>query len=151
MENDRPLSVLFLCTGNSARSQMAEALLRHLSDGEIEVRSAGSAPKTQVHPLVAPLLRDEFGIDATDLFPKSTDHFGGRTFDYVITLCDNAAKACPVFLGNPQRIDWSLEDPANVDGDEEQRHAFRAVAHGLAERLEKWLSQPEVLRHLRAR
>jgi ArsR family transcriptional regulator, arsenate/arsenite/antimonite-responsive transcriptional repressor / arsenate reductase (thioredoxin) len=79
-----PLSVLFLCTGNSARSQMAEALLRHLSKGRIEVFSAGSAPQSDVHPLAKATLQSKFGIDASDLHPKSMTRFAGQHFDYVI-------------------------------------------------------------------
>src|SRR4029077_5612127 len=119
---------LFLCTGNSARSQMAEALLRHLSKGRVDVFSAGSKPQPQVHPIAKETLEYRYGLDATDLVPKSLDRFLGERFDYVITVCDRAAEACPVFPGDPERIHWSFEDPAAVNGETAQRRAFARVA-----------------------
>ena len=99
----RRLSVLFLCTGNSARSQMAEALLTQLTKGRIDVVSAGSAPQAQVHPQAIAILRSRFGIDTSGLRPKSMSQFLGQHFDYVITVCDRAAESCPVFPGDPER------------------------------------------------
>lgn len=129
------LRVLFLCTGNSARSQMAEALLRHQSGGRIHAFSAGSTPKARVHPTAIATLRDLFGIDGSGLTPKSVDAFAGQTFDYVITVCDRAAESCPIFPGAPTHLHWGFEDPAAVEGEAAQRRAFEAVARGLAERL----------------
>ena len=146
---DRRLSVLFLCTGNSARSQMAEAILRQLSANAIDVCSAGSAPQPDVHPLARQTLQSKYGVDTSDLHPKPLNQFLGREFDYVITVCDRAAESCPVFPGDPQRIHWSFEDPAAVRGEVEQRRAFEHVATGLAGRLRIWLSLPEVSRRLK--
>jgi protein-tyrosine-phosphatase len=148
MPNQR-LSVLFLCTGNSARSQMAEAILRQLSANAIDVYSAGSAPQPDVHPLARRTLESKYGVDTSDLHPKSLNQFLGHQFDYVITLCDRPAESCPVFPGDPQRVHWSFEDPAAVQGEVEQRRAFEHVATGLAGRLRIWLSLPDVSRRLK--
>ena len=145
---DQPLSVLFLCTGKSARSQMAEALLRKLSRDQIEVHSAGSAPKTEVHPMARAVLEKEYNIDTTDLRTKSLDRFLDRQFDYVITLCDQAAESCPVFPGDPDRIHWSFDDPATVADEDERRRAFEKAATGLAGRLRIWLSLPQISERL---
>ena len=142
------VSVLFLCTGNSARSQMAEALLRHLSRSRIDVASAGSAPQAAVHPLARETLETTYGIDTSDLYPKSLDRFLDRRFDYVITVCDRAAESCPVFPGDPERVHWSFEDPAAVQDEAERRRAFQHVAAGLTGRLRIWLSLPDVSRRL---
>jgi protein-tyrosine-phosphatase len=129
------MRVLFLCTGNSARSQMAEALTRHLSKNRIEAVSAGTAPQPAVHPLAIATLRERYGIDPTDLVPKSVDRFLKEPFDYVITVCDHAAEACPVFPGHARRLHWSFEDPAAVENENERRRAFANVAEGLAARI----------------
>jgi protein-tyrosine-phosphatase len=147
MAQDR-LSVLFLCTGNSARSQMAEALLRQLSANRIEVCSAGSTPEAQLHPLAKTTLEGKYGIDTAGLRPKPLNQFLSRHFDYVITVCDRASEICPVFPGDPQRIHWSFEDPAAVKDETEQRRAFEHVATGLGARLRIWLSLPDVSRRL---
>lgn len=147
---EQPLSVLFLCTGNSARSQMAEAILRQLSGNTIEVHSAGSAPQSEVHPMAKAILQNQYRIDTSDLHPKSLNQFLDRRFDYVITVCDRAAEACPVFPGDPQRIHWSFEDPAGVTDEAERRRAFEHVATGLAGRLRIWLSLPEVSRRTKS-
>lgn len=145
---EQRISVLFLCTGNSARSQMAEAILRQLSANRIDVHSAGSAPQPDVHPMAKAVLEDKYGIDTADLYPKSLDRFVARRFDYVITVCDRAAESCPVFPGDPQRIHWSFEDPAAVSDEEQRRRAFEHAATGLSGRLRIWLSLPEVSRRL---
>ena len=147
--SDERLSVLFLCTGNSARSQMAEAILRQLSHNQIDVYSAGSVPRPEVHPVAKMVLEKKYGIDTGILYPKSLDGFVNRSFDYVITVCDRAAETCPIFPGDPERVHWSFEDPAAVQGDVEQRRAFEDVATGLAGRLRIWLSLPEVSRRLK--
>ena len=146
--SDERLSVLFLCTGNSARSQMAEALLRYLSRNQIDVSSAGSAPKTEVHPLARSTLETTYGIDTSGLYPKSLDRFLDRRFDYVITVCDRAAESCPVFPGDPERIHWSFDDPAAVEDAAARRRAFQHVAAGLTGRLRIWLSLPDISRRL---
>lgn len=126
--------VLILCTGNSARSQMAEGLLRHLANDRFEVASAGVAP-TQVRPEAIAAMR-EMDIDISHHRSKSVDEFSGQEFDYVITVCDNAKEQCPVFTGNTQRIHWSFDDPAEARGDERQKLAvFRRVRDEILDRL----------------
>src|SRR6185312_13012373 len=126
--------VLILCTGNSARSQMAEGLLRHLAGDRFEVASAGVSP-TRVRPEAIEAMR-EAGIDISSHRSKSVDEFAGREFDYVITVCDNANEQCPVFPGKTKRIHWSFEDPAAVTGEWDQRlEAFRKVRGQIEERL----------------
>ncbi|HKG80189.1 MAG TPA: arsenate reductase ArsC, partial [Pyrinomonadaceae bacterium] len=118
--------VLFLCTGNSARSQMAEGLLRHMAGDRFEVASAGVSP-TNVRPEAIEVMR-EIGIDISQQRSKAVDDFVDREFDYVITVCDNANEQCPVFPGTTNRIHWSFDDPAAVEGDELARLAvFRRV------------------------
>ncbi len=146
-----PLRVLFLCTGNSARSQMAEALLRQLSKNRIEVCSAGSAPQAAVHPTAKAVLQQKYGIDTSGLRPKSMNVFLHEHFDFVITVCDRAAESCPVFPGDPQRIHWSFEDPAAVPEPEAQRRAFEQVADGLVGRMRIWMSLPAIRGRIEAR
>ena len=132
---DRTTRVLFLCTGNSARSIIAEAILRAVSDGRIAVESAGIAPKG-VNPLTLQALR-EAGIDASGLHSKHVGELAGQRFDYVITVCDAAAESCPTFPGDTVRIHWSFPDPAAVPGsDEERLAAFRATVSGMRDRIE---------------
>jgi ArsR family transcriptional regulator, arsenate/arsenite/antimonite-responsive transcriptional repressor / arsenate reductase (thioredoxin) len=130
--------VLFLCTHNSARSQMAEALLRHLSGGRVEVFSAGTEA-TRVHPqALATLERHE--IDTTGLRSKHLNQFIGEDFNYVITVCDRASEACPIFPGDPERIHWSFPDPSAVTDPAEQQMAFTQVFVGLEKRLKLLLT-----------
>ncbi len=119
--------VLILCTGNSARSQMAEGLLRHDGQGEFEVESAGTKPGT-VRPEAIQVM-SEIGIDISSHRSKSVDECAGQEFDYVITVCDNANEHCPVFPGKTERIHRSFEDPPPpATGDEAHRMAiFRRV------------------------
>jgi arsenate reductase len=132
-----PLHVLILCTGNSARSQMAEGLLRDMAGDRVEVASAGVAP-THVRPEAIATLK-EIGIDISNHQSKSIDEFLTQAFDYVITVCDNANQHCPVFPGG-RRIHWSIEDPAAVKGDEKTRlAAFREVRDELRERLRRFI------------
>ncbi len=145
-----PLRVLFLCTGNSARSQMAEALLRQLSRNRIEVYSAGSVPQHEVHPIAKAVLEQKYNIDTTDLHPKSMNVFLRERFDFVITVCDRAAESCPVFPGDPERIHWSFEDPAAVPQPEAQRRAFEHVADGLVGRMRIWMSVPAIRERVEA-
>ena len=144
------LRVLFLCTGNSARSQMAEGLLRKLSRGRVDVFSAGSSPKAEVHPLAADVLSTRFQVDTDDLVPKHLDRFVGQVFDYVITVCDRTAETCPTFPGDPERIHWSFEDPAACEDEDVRRRAFELVANGLAARMRIWMALPAVHRRLDA-
>ena len=121
-----PKRVLILCTGNSARSQMAEGLLRHDGGRDFEVSSAGTRP-SQVRPEAIEAMR-EVGIDISGHRSKSVDELADREFDYVVTVCDNAKESCPVFPGKTERIHWSFEDPAAVEGDWETRlAAFRRI------------------------
>lgn len=127
--------VLFLCTENSARSQMAEALLRHLSQGRVEAFSAGSQPAEQVHPL-ARLVMERLGFDMSQAVPKHYKVFQGQHFDIIVTVCDRVAEVCPTFPGDPERIHWSFPDPAQVGGSEaEQLRAFEQVSLQLTTRL----------------
>jgi protein-tyrosine-phosphatase len=144
------LRVLFLCTGNSARSQIAEGLFRKLSRGRADVFSAGTDPEADVHPLAVEILSRRFDVDTDDLHPKHLSRFAGETFDYVITVCDRTAEVCPTFPRDPERIHWSFEDPAAADGEEAQRRAFESVANGLAARLRVWMALPAVHRRLDA-
>lgn len=123
--------VLILCTGNSARSQMAEGLLRDLSGDKFEVESAGVAP-SRVRPEAVEAMR-EIGIDIAKHRSKSVDEFAGRNFDYIITVCDNARETCPVFSGSAARIHQSFVDPPTEDvGDYQSRlKIFRQVRDDL--------------------
>lgn len=132
-----PIHVLILCTGNSARSQMAEGLLRDMAGDRVEVASAGVAP-TYVRPEAIEAMK-EIGIDISDQRSKSIDEFMTSAFDYVITVCDNANQLCPTFPGACRRIHWSIEDPAAVEGDYKTRlEAFRQARDELQERLRKF-------------
>ena len=124
--------VLFLCTGNSARSQMAEGILRHLAGDTVDVQSAGTRPRG-VNPLAVKALRPT--IDISRQRSKHLDEFIHQRFDYVITLCDRAREECPVFPGHPERIHWSFPDPAEVDEEREREVAFRRTAAELFTRL----------------
>jgi len=131
---------LILCTGNSARSQMAEGLLRHDAGDRFEVFSAGVEP-SQVRPPAIEAMR-EVGIDISGQRSKSVDEFLGEEFDYVITVCDNANERCPVFPGKTRRIHWSFEDPAAATGDEKaQFDVFRRVRDQIRQRLSEWTSE----------
>ena len=114
--------VLILCTGNSARSQMAEGLLRYDAGDRFEVASAGTKP-SQVRPEAIAAMR-ELGIDISGQRSKSVDEFIGQRFDYVLTVCDNAKESCPIFPGGTVMIHRSFEDPAALEGSEEERLAF---------------------------
>ena len=118
--------VLILCTGNSARSQMGEGLLRHDAGDRFTVESAGTKPSS-VRPEAIAVMK-EVGIDITSHRSKHVDEFAGRDFDYVLTVCDNAKETCPVFFGRATRLHYSFNDPAAVEGSEERRlAAFRQV------------------------
>jgi len=130
-----PLRVLFLCTGNSARSQMAEAILERLGGAGYDVESAGTEPKG-VNPFTLRILREE-GIDWSSATSKSVNQFRGRPFDYVITVCDRARQSCPVFPGADQSLHWDIADPAEVEGsDDDKAAAFRTAYADLRGRIE---------------
>ena len=129
--------VLILCTGNSARSQMAEGLLRSLGGGRFEVFSAGTRP-SRVRPEAVEAMR-EVGIDISGQRSKSVEEFAGREFDYVITVCDNAREECPVFPGRTERVHWSFDDPAEAAGGWPERlEVFRRVREEIGARLRAW-------------
>lgn len=130
----RPFRILFLCTHNSARSQLAEGILRANGGSLVDVFSAGSKPG-QVHPL-AIRAAAAFQIDISGQHSRHMDEFAGQTFDYVITVCDQVREVCPVFPGAPQQIHWSFPDPAAVTGsDDEQFQAFLQTARELSTRI----------------
>ncbi|HEX6422737.1 MAG TPA: ArsR family transcriptional regulator [Acidimicrobiales bacterium] len=127
--------VLFLCTGNSARSQMAEALARVRSGGLVEAHSAGSHPKA-LHPNAVRVMRDEHGIDLAGQRSKHLSVFAEERFDRVISLCDRVREVCPEFPGDPETIHWSIPDPAgHADDDETSYPAFRQTADELETRI----------------
>ena len=133
--------ILVVCTGNSARSQMAEGLFRHYLGDRYDVQSAGTKP-TQVRPEALAVMR-EIGIDISGQWSKSVDQFVGQEFRYVITVCDNANESCPVFPGKAQRIHWSVEDPAAAQGSEEERRAaFRRIREQIADRVRALIRTP---------
>lgn len=126
--------VLFLCTHNSARSQMAEGLLRKMAGNRFDVFSAGTQ-RRRVRPLAIEAMR-EIGIDISTHRSKTLDQFIGESFDYVITVCDRANESCPIFPGTTERIHWSFDDPTAVEGTDEQKlRAFRTVRDAIQQRL----------------
>jgi len=147
MMGTSPYRVLFLCTGNSARSIMAEALLNVLGHGRFEAFSAGSHPAGRVQPMAAELAT-RLGYPAERLSSKSWDEFareGAPTMDFVITVCDNAAgETCPVWFGSPVTAHWGVPDPARVAGDESQRRvAYHDAAELLRKRIEAIVALPD--------
>ncbi len=132
---------LILCTANSARSQMAEGLLRELTLGQIEVHSAGTTPSV-VNPLAIRVMAER-GIDIRGQHSKHLNEFLHQPFDVVITVCDNAAEQCPLFPGRAERIHWSIPDPAAMNGTEEQQlTAFRHARDQLEAHLRSWVQAP---------
>lgn len=135
---DQPIRVLFVCTGNSARSQIGQALLQHLGGPDFAVESAGTEPKG-VNPFAVRVLA-EVGIDWTSAESKALAPFLEQPFDYVITVCDRARQACPVFPGSTNSLHWGLDDPAEVEGsDEEKLAAFRRTRQELTQRLRPFI------------
>lgn len=141
---DKIYTVLFLCTGNSARSILAEALMNHHGKGRFKAYSAGSQPKGAVHPQALRLLSG-LGLDTQGLRSKSWDEFSGPgapEFDFIFTVCDNAAgETCPVWIGHPMTAHWGIEDPAVVEGSG-QAEAFRQALRYLRKRIELFLALP---------
>lgn len=138
-----PMRVLILCTGNSCRSQMAEALVRRLRP-EWEVYSAGTEPAPQVHPYTVEVMR-EVGIDMSNARPKSVDRFVRLPFDYVITVCDHARETCPVFLGEVRhRLHIGFDDPAEAVGSKAEILAeFRRVRDEIRDAFERFVREVE--------
>ena len=148
MTDTRPLNVLFLCTHNSARSILAEAVLNDLGAGRFQAFSAGSSPRAnqQPNPMALEVLQ-KAGIDTAGLRSKSWDEFGAAHaphMDLVITVCDNAAgEACPYWPGQPATAHWGYADPSEVEGtDEQRREAFRQTLHTIRRRLELLVNLP---------
>jgi arsenate reductase (thioredoxin) len=128
--------VLFLCTHNSARSQMAEGLLRHLAGDRFEVMSAGTEA-TSVRPEATRAMA-ELGVDISGQSSKALERYLGETFDYVVTVCDDANETCSVFPGAKNRLHWSFRDPSRAEGSEEERlGAFRTVRDEIQDRIRK--------------
>jgi arsenate reductase len=149
----RPYKVLILCTGNSARSIMGEYLLRLKGKGRFEAYSAGSRPTGTVNPLALWVLKDRYDIDASDARSKSWDEFRDVRFDFVITVCDSAREACPVWPGSPVIAHWGSPDPADFAGTEKERKwLFVQVASQIARRIELFCALPDAqLDQLRVR
>lgn len=146
MTESRSYNVLFLCTGNSARSILAEALLNHHGKGRFKAYSAGSHPTGAVHPLTLRVLK-EAHLSTAGLRSKSWDEFAvasAPAIDFVITVCDKAAaEACPVWPGHPALAHWGIADPAVVEGDEDKRlNAFREALHAMDRRVRLFMSLP---------
>jgi arsenate reductase len=144
--SDRIYDVLFLCTGNSARSILAEAILNHIGKGRFRAFSAGSHPAGKVNPFALELLASQ-GLEVTDLRSKNWDEFavaGAPPIDFVFTVCDNAAgEVCPVWPGQPMTAHWGIEDPAAVAGsDEEKRKAFSKAFAEMNRRISLFTSLP---------
>jgi arsenate reductase len=144
--SDRTFNVLFLCTGNSARSVLAESIVNHLGAGRFTGFSAGSQPKGQVHSYAIDLLAS-LGFPSTGMHSKSWDVFaaaGSPHMDFVFTVCDSAAgEACPIWPGQPMTAHWGVPDPASVEGSElEKRAAFRAAFAALENRIRLFMSLP---------
>jgi arsenate reductase len=139
-----PKKILILCTGNSARSVLGEYLLRHFGRGRFEVYSAGSKPTGRVNPLAVRVLREKYNLDASTARSKPADEFRGVKLDCVITVCDHAKEACPVWPGVPVLAHWGSPDPAGVEGTEEEKYrAFVQVASQIARRAELFCALPE--------
>ncbi|MBK6424118.1 MAG: arsenate reductase ArsC [Gemmatimonadetes bacterium] len=137
-----PFRVLILCTGNSARSQIAEALLAHKGAGRFEVVSAGSRPAGRVNPFAVQVL-GEAGIRWEGKVPKGLDGLETQRWDFVITVCDRAREACPIFPGTPILAHWGMPDPAEVEGTEEvKRRAFQDTMVTLGRRIDLLLALP---------
>jgi arsenate reductase (thioredoxin) len=140
------LKVLFLCTGNSARSIIAEYLLRKTDRRRFESYSAGSNPKGEVHPLALRLLREVYKIDReylTGARSKSWEEYRDTHFDFVITVCDNAKESCPVWPGQPIVAHWGVPDPADFEGPEDKHYAlFKEAGRVLARRVELFCNLP---------
>jgi arsenate reductase len=146
MSGDRPFNVLFLCTGNSARSILAEAILNHAGKGRFRAFSAGSHPAGRVNPFATELLQNR-GLKVDGLRSKNWDEFavaGAPEIDFIFTVCDNAAgEMCPIWPGHPMTAHWGIEDPAAVEGpDEDKRRAFLTAFTLLNRRISLLASLP---------
>lgn len=138
---NRPLRVLFLCTGNSARSQIAEALLARKGADRFVSASAGVEPRPEVHPDAVFVLA-EYGIDWSGRSPKGIESVVGETWDFVITVCDRARETCPTLPGQPIFAHWGMPDPAGIEEPASRRRAFRETLQHLVRRIELMLAIP---------
>ena len=135
--------VLFLCTGDSARSILAESLLKRTGQGRFEAYSAGTQPAGEVNPLALRVLKELFHIDASDARSKSTEEYHDIDFDFVITVCDNARDSCPAWPGQPIIAHWGVRDPALATGDERERfRQFKQTALALQRRIDLFCALP---------
>ncbi len=140
--------VLFLCTGNSCRSQMAETLLRHVADDTFEVFSAGMDPREEIHPMSVQVMK-EIGIDISNQKPKSLREFLGKhAFSHMFVVCDKAQQTCPRIwpgLSDKNRHYWPFDDPAHAEGNYEEKLAvFRRVRNEIKEKLDEWLKEQKI-------
>lgn len=136
------IRVLFLCTGNSARSQIAEGLLHHIGGPRFHVYSAGTSPRPEVHPMAVRVMAEE-GIDIRAAHPKDVQHFHGQRFDYVITVCDRAKESCPALPG-AEMIHWSFPDPAEAEGEDALKKAFHQTLVEMKRRVTLFANGGEV-------
>jgi arsenate reductase len=137
------MHVLFLCTGNSARSIFSEYLLKRIGQGRFEAYSAGTEPAGEVNPFALRVLHELYHIEAGDAASKSWEVFRGRDFDFVITVCDNARESCPIWPGQPIVAHWGVPDPALATGtDAEIFQEFRKAANALQRRIELFCALP---------
>lgn len=141
MSDDRILKVLFLCTGNSARSQIAEAILARKGGKRFQVASAGSRPAEQVNPMAIEVL-GQVGIDWIGRQPKGIDELLNEGWDIIITVCDRAKEACPVFPGQPITAHWGMPDPAEVEDPEQKKRAFQDTLTLVSRRIDLLLALP---------
>ncbi len=144
MDPKKPkFKTLFLCTGNSARSILAEFIMKKIAPHKFDVASAGASPKPAPHPLALVVLHDQYKLDVSSARSKSWNEFEGVEFDFVITLCDNARETCPVWPGQPIIAHWPSPDPAESEGsDETKAKIFWQVAQQIQRRLELLASLP---------
>ena len=143
----RPVAVLFVCTGNSIRSPIAEALLRHHGAAGVRVTSAGTRPKPALHPHTVRVLDEQFGIDVTSQRPRALTELNRHRFDHVVTLCDRAREACPEFAHTPRRAHWSIRDPAMTSGSARAGYAaFQQVAADIDTRIRHLLPSLDIPR-----
>ena len=138
-----PFKILFLCTGNSARSILGEYLIRRIAPGRFESFSAGANPAGKINPLVLRVLRENYKIDASEARSKSWTEYKDVVFDFVITVCDNAKESCPVWPGQPILAHWGSPDPAHFEGTEEEKFKMTGqMAMQIQRRLDLFCSLP---------
>lgn len=137
--------ILFVCTHNSARSQMAEGILRHLSQGQLDVFSAGSQP-TKIHPTAISTMK-KLNVDIREQRARSLQEYLGQSFDYVITVCDKAREVCPTFPGDGTQMHWGFPDPTVIDDEGERKEIFEHIAVRLISRIEYFMSTLPTLPH----